>query len=134
MACKLQNDGALAVGSYLPVDAFKLLEIFCNSAQSTRWKLSNWNGVLSLLVVWGGRKNYKRISNKGSNSLTRRRSYRSKRSSFRGQGRDKLDLDVRSSTSYSRHSSDEFVSLKRGTKRKQKSKMCIDVKGDKWLC
>ena len=84
MACKATNDKELDIGSCVPFEALKLLQTFNSSGLSARWRLSNWNGILSLLIIWGGRRQNKK-SPRSPNKATfrRKRSIKSKKVSTR---------------------------------------------------
>ncbi len=121
MACKTRPSDQQAVDCYIPFGAFKLLEVFSSSGLSTRWKLSSWNGITSLLVVWGSRKHVKK--NQSRPILSRKRSCRGKKTLTlrKRNSRERLrDLGLNSgkssannrngsTTSYSQFSSDDMV-------------------------
>ena len=53
MALHVQERNGLASSSSNISEAFRMLEKFLSSGVSFRWRVSNWDGVISLLLVFG---------------------------------------------------------------------------------
>ena len=73
---RLDKRDGLAEPSSNVNEAFRLLEKFLSSGVSLRWRVSSWDGMVSLLLIWG--KKSKSRSNKGK-LLSKRRKGLSRR-------------------------------------------------------
>ena len=112
MARQVSDRSGLAVPSNIINEAFHLLEKLSSSGLSTKWRISSWNGMVSLLLVWGKKKRSRRGKDRPSSS--RKRSLSKKKSSGkkRQQGgvfpeRSSAGSSLMSSPVYTEFSSDE---------------------------
>ena len=91
-------------------EALRLLQIFISSGLSTKWRLTNSDGVVSLLLQWGNKKQLRRnsrvLANRKKTALKRKSKRKKSRESSTGQRGD-VGSSLVSSPVYSEFSSDD---------------------------
>ena len=76
MAEQKPDNKGLVLPSTIMAEAMRLLEQFSSSGISTKWRISSWNGMFSLLLVWGKKEKESRRSKHRSSSGRKKTSWK----------------------------------------------------------